>query len=397
VYLIYAKIRSLYKEERSSARKMICFFNSVRTWGGGEKWHYEMASRLHNKGWPVTLYTNRGSELKTRADSEKIPNYHLRINNLSFLNPFKIIRLGLHFRKLKIKTIVLNLPADLKTAGPAARLAGVRHIIYRRGSAIPIRDSILNRLLFKHVVDEVIANSMETQRTILSRNPGLISEDRIRIIYNGIDLKVFDGAKVSFSYRREQDEILIGNVGRLVKQKGQKYLIDLAINLKEKDLNFKILVAGEGKMETELASLVAKNKLQEQFSFVGFVHDIKGFMKAIDIFVLTSIWEGFGYVLVEAMACEVPIVAFETSSNPEIVAHERSGFLVPLFDMKAMTERVAQLMDDGQLRSDLGKEGRKRVETYFSFASTQREFEKLVSEYRPVLSKRQRRSYEKQL
>jgi len=107
-------------------------------------------------------------------------------------------------------------------------------------------------------------------------------------------------------------------------------------------------------------------------------------MKSIDIFVLTSIWEGFGYVLVEAMASKVPIVAFEISSNPEIVEHNLTGYLVPSFDMKAMTEKVAQLMDDEQLRLTIGREGRKRVENHFSFESTQQKFEKLLSEYRPL-------------
>jgi len=383
-FLKYTKLKNLYRERRENQKRGICFFNSVKTWGGGEKWHYEMANRLHEKGLPVMIYTNRISELKTRADLVGIPNYHLRINNLSFLNPFKIIKLAIHFRKLKIKTIVLNLSADVKAAGPAARLAGIPHIIYRRGSAIPIRNSILNRFLFRHVVHQVIANSMETQRTIMSRNPRLISEHRINIIYNGIDLAVFDEEKVDFSYKRENNEIIIGNVGRLVKQKGQKYLIDLAIRLKNKTSNFKILIAGEGKMETELTNLVSKNKLEEQFKFVGFVNDMKGFMKSIDIFVLTSIWEGFGYVLVEAMASQVPIVAFEISSNPEIVEHNLTGYLVPSFDMKAMTEKVAQLIDDEQLRLNIGREGRKRVEKHFSFESTQQNFEKLLSEYRPL-------------
>ena len=135
-------------------------------------------------------------------------------------------------------------------------------------------------------------------------------------------------------------------------------------------------------MENELANLVIENKLEDHFKFVGFVNDIKGFMKSIDIFVLTSIWEGFGYVLVEAMACKIPIVAFEVSSNPEIVEHNFTGYLVPLFDMEAMTDKVAQLMDDERLRLKMGREGRRRVEKHFSFESTQQNFENLLSEYR---------------
>jgi len=384
VFQKYVKLWNIYREERSSSSGTLCFFNSVKTWGGGEKWHFEMARRLHEKGLPLLIYTNWISELKTRADLAEIPNYQLNISNLSFLNPFKIVKLAIHFRKLKIESIVLNLSADLKLAGLAARLAGVPHIIYRRGSAIPIRNSILNRFLFRHVIHRVIANSRETQRTILSRNPRLISEDRISIIYNGIDLAVFDMDKKGFSYKRKTNEIIIGNVGRLVKQKGQKYLIDLAISLKKRSSNFKILIAGTGILEYELVNLISESKLEEHIEFVGFVNDIKGFMNSIDIFVLTSLWEGFGYVLLEAMACRVPIVAFDISSNPEIVEQNHTGYLVPLFDMKAMTEKVTKLMDDEQLRLNMGREGRKRVEEHFTFESTQQNFEKLLSELRAL-------------
>ena len=383
-FLKYLKLKNLYREKRQNQKTGICFFNSVKTWGGGEKWHFEMANRLHNKGLAVMVFTNKISELRARSDQAFIPNYNLRISNLSFLNPFKIIKLAIHFKKLKIKTIILNLSADVKLAGLAAKLAGIPHVIYRRGSAIPIRNSLLNRFLFEKVLHQVIANSAETQRTILSRNPKLINEHRINIIYNGINLPIFDGGKIEFSYKREKDEIIIGNAGRLVRQKGQKYLIDLAIRLKKKTSNFKILIAGEGKMEIELANLVTKNNLEKHFKFVGFVDDMKGFMHAIDIFILTSIWEGFGYVLIEAMASYIPVVAFDISSNPEIVEHNKTGYLVPSFDMKAMTEKVAQLIDDEKLRKELGKEGRKRVEKYFSIERTQKTLEKLLADYMPL-------------
>jgi len=383
-FLKYIKLKNLYRERIKAQKTGVCFFNSVKTWGGGEKWHFEMATRLHNKGLPVMIYTNKSSELRKRAVLANIPNYNLRINNLSFFNPFKIVKLAIQFKRLKIKTIILNLSADVKVAGLAAKLAGLPQIIYRRGSAIPIKNSLLNRFLLKRVVHQVIANSAETQRTILSKNPRLISEHRIEIIYNGINLPVYDQGKIEFSYRKDKDEVIIGNVGRLVKQKGQKYLIDLAIRLKKKTTNFKILIAGEGKKETELANLVAQYKLEKHFEFVGFVNDMKGFMNSIDIFVLTSIWEGFGYVLVEAMASKIPIVAFEISSNPEIVEHNKTGYLVPAFDMEAMTERVSHLIDDENLRKDIGEEGRLRVEKHFSIESTQRNLEKLLADYTPL-------------
>ena len=379
-FLKYIKLRNLYKTRAQETTGNICFFNSVKSWGGGEKWHFDMAFRLHRKNYPVVVITNNKSELKNRLENTGVPAFRFHISNLSFLNPFKVLRLAYKLRKLSVNTIIINLSADLKVAGIASRLAGVQHIIYRRGSAIPIRNTILNRYLFSSVVDEVIANSEETKRTILSRNPRLISSRKIKIIYNGINLQKYDNAPVKFQYKRKGDEIIIGNAGRLVKQKGQKYLLDIAEELKKSGYNIKFLIAGEGKMENELKNLVRKRKLSRVIEFVGFVDDMRGFMESVDIFVLTSIWEGFGYVIVEAMASRTPVVAFDISSNPEIIDENVTGFLVEPFDIKAMTACIEKLIQDPVLLKTMGEAGRKRVENLFSIDRTQEQLEMLLIE-----------------
>lgn len=380
-FLKYVKLKILYREKAQAERKYICFFNSVKAWGGGEKWHFEMASRLHQAGYPVRIFTNRKSDLKERTKETSIPLSSLAINNVSFLNPFKVLSLAISFRRLKVKTIIMNFSTDVKIAGIAARIARVPHVIYRRGSAIPIRNTVLNRYLFKSVVHEVIANSYETKRTILSRNSKLIPEKRIKIIYNGINLPRFDQSPVRYKYTRKGDEIIIGNAGRLVKQKGQKYLVDLALKLAKKDFNFKILIAGEGRMENELKALISDNNLNNYFEFAGFVDDMKGFMQSIDIFVLTSIWEGFGYVLVEAMACHKPVVAFDISSNPEIIEDKVTGYLVPPIDIEALEKKIIHLIEDQSLREKMGDNGRERVEKRFDIEQSQENLEILLKEY----------------
>ncbi len=80
----------------------------------------------------------------------------------------------------------MNLSADMKVAGMAAKLAGVKRIIYRHGSAIPTRNSLINRFLFRKVFDKVLANSFETKRTILANNASLIDPSKIRVIYNAL-------------------------------------------------------------------------------------------------------------------------------------------------------------------------------------------------------------------
>ena len=383
-FLKYIKLRNLYREQAKAERNKICFCNSVVSWGGGEKWHFDMAVRLHAKNYPVLVMTNKNSEIREKLKETTIPVINFRISNLSFINPVKIFIVTRAIKKAKIHTIILNLSTDLKIVGVASKLAGVPKVVYRRGSAIPIRNTFLNRFLFKHIVDEVIANSEETKRTIISRNPNLIEKSKIKIIYNGIYIDNFDAQNAVNIYNRENNEIVIGNAGRLVKQKGQKYLIDLALNLRKKGINFKIIIAGEGRMENELRTLVSKNDLDDRIQFIGFVEDMKSFMQSIDIFVLTSIWEGFGYVLVEAMACSKPVVAFRISSNPEVVQENETGFLVEPFDIDAMTEKVTKLVSDVQLREKMGIEGRKRVEKVFTFNRTLENFEKVLERYKAV-------------
>ncbi len=356
-------------------RKTICFFNTAKAWGGGEKWHYDMATRLDCERWRTIAAAHPDGELFSRLSNTTIPLFGVRASNLSFLDPFMRRKIGGLFVDEKIDTVIMNLPSDLKIAGPAAKQAGARNIVYRRGSAIPVRDSFLNRRLFGRVLTGIIANSAETKRTILKNNHRLIDPEKIAVIYNGIDLALWNGGAVSRIYRPRPGEIVIGNAGRLVKQKGQIYLLDLATVLSRRGLDFTILIAGEGPLKESLAKEVSRRGMGGRVIFTGFVHDMKSFMESIDLFVLPSLWEGFGYVLVEAMASGKPVVAFGHSSNAEIVEDGRSGSLVEGFDIESMADRVMELSRDPVLRRSFGENGRRRVESLFSIEKAVRNLE----------------------
>jgi len=352
--------------------------NSTKTWGGGEKWHLETACTLRDKGYEVSILALQGKDLFKRSLAAGIRTMPISISNISFINPFCLISLIQLFRHEKPDVLVLNFSADIKTAGIAAKWAGIKNIVYRRGSAIPIRDTLINRLLYKKIITHIIANSQETKRTILKNNRKLYPSDKISVIYNGIDLAQFDSLPDIQLFKRTDKEVLIGNVGRLVLQKGQKFLIEMAILLKKKDINFKILIAGEGPLETSLKETAAGAGVEDRIVFLGFINNVKAFMENIDIFVLPSIWEGFGYVLVEAMACRKPVVAFNISSNPEIITNNETGFLVDPLDITTFTQKVEYLSKDVNLCETLGKAGRKRVEEFFEIERTQKNVEALL-------------------
>lgn len=356
----------------------VFLINSTKTWGGGEKWHLETACTLKEKGHDITLLAHAGKDLYMRSLTAGIRTLPVSISNVSFLNPFSLIRLIRIFRKEKPDIVILNFSADVKTAGVAAKWAGIKHIVYRRGSAIPIRNTMINRLLYKKIITRIIANSEETKRTILQNNRNIFPEDHIIVIYNGIHLAQLDRLPQMPLYAKKNNEILIGNAGRLVLQKGQKYLIEMARLLKQKGIDFKILIAGEGPLEKSLRQMAINFKVEDHIVFLGFVDNVKAFMDNIDIFVLPSIWEGFGYVLVEAMACRKPVVAFKISSNPEIVVHNQTGYLIDPMDISAFTQKVEYLSKDLACCKSFGLAGRKRVEDLFDLEKTQKKVEVLL-------------------
>jgi len=357
----------------------VFFINSTKTWGGGEKWHFETACNLKSKGYNVAILALAGKELYERSLAAGIRTLPVSITNISFINPFCLIALIRLFRNEKPDVVILNFSADIKTAGMAAKCAGIKNIIYRRGSAIPIRNTFINRLLYKTIVTYIIANSEETRRTILQNNQKLFPPEKITVIYNGIDLAQIDGLPDTKIFQRKDKEILIGNVGRLVLQKGQKYLIEMALLLKNHNIDFKILIGGEGPLEASLKQKAVEAGVDDRMVFMGFINNIKAFMSTIDIFVLTSIWEGFGYVLVEAMACRKPVVAFNISSNPEIVENNITGFLIDPMDITAFTEKVEYLSRYPDICYTLGMAGRKRVEDGFELNRNQKKVEVLLS------------------
>jgi glycosyltransferase involved in cell wall biosynthesis len=303
----------------------------------------------------------------------------VKISNLSFLNPRKVQSLKKIFLKEEIDTIIMNLPADLKSAGLAAKKAGIPNRIYRRGSAIPIKNTFINRYLFSEVVSRVIVNSGKTAETILENNARLIDKKRIEIIYNGIDLKSYDSFKGRL-YEPKEDEVVIGNLGRLSEQKCQNLLIEMAAILRQKGLKFTLLIGGTGEKDPELRQLVKNHKLDDFVRFLGFVEVSREFMNSIDIFVLTSKWEGFGYVLVEAAAAGLPVVAFDVSSNPEVVEDNRTGELVVPFDINEMANEVEILAQDRLKRIALGTAGRIMVEEKFQFDQSLEKLKNLLAQ-----------------
>jgi glycosyltransferase involved in cell wall biosynthesis len=355
----------------------ICFFNATPFWGGGEKLHLEYAIEFKKRNYAVCIVSKEDSPLYKESLKNKIETKAFTIGNLSFLNKKKQLRLVKYFLEAKIDTVFISASPDLKIASFAAKKAGVKNIIYLRGLAAPIKNTFLNRKILNKAVTHIIANSQETKKKVLGNFNNKELDEKVKVIYHGIDLEIYDkeAKNQQVVYERIGNELIIGNAGRLTKQKGQVHLIEVAKKLKEKGVDFKLLIAGSGEEEERLKAQTLAYGLKEEVVFLGFVKHMEGFMKTLDVFVLTSVWEGFGYVLVEAMAAGKPVIAFDITSNPEIVSNKNTGYLVPHPNETFFTNKIIALNLSPELRDELGENGRKRVETKFQLAQIIQEIE----------------------
>lgn len=344
----------------------IGFFNSIASWGGGEKWHFEAAIHFAKLGHEVYFFGDQNSKLRTKLlDYPQITFVVVNLTNFSFLNPVKRYSLTAKFKELKLKTLLINNPKDLKIAAYAAHTAGIPRIIYRRGSAIPIKNTFLNQRIFTHYVTDVLANSLATKRTILINNQNLFPEEKIKVIYNPIDIDAFDRSSYQkIVPKREPDELIIGNLARLSPEKNQKLLIDLSVVLSEQNIKHQIYITGKGESEKELKAYNEKRGTAKNVHFLAFTDSPKSFLTDIDIFILPSQWEGFGYVLAEASLAEKPVIAFTNSSGPELVVDNVSGFLTDLNNIPQIVEKVKKLQD-AELRQKMGAAGRQYVHQSF--------------------------------
>jgi glycosyltransferase involved in cell wall biosynthesis len=338
----------------------ICFFNTACSWGGGEKWHFDMAQTLSNRGYECIIAGNPKSELLERAKNSGIPIYPIILNNLSFLNIFKINRIKSFFENQKIDAVILNLPNDLKTAGIAAKSAGLTKIVYRRGSPLPINDNALNSYLFRSVITDVIANSKETKRSILEKNPLLIAPERISVVYNGIDISKFEPAKSN----RNNEVFTIGSAGRLSNEKNFESLLNIAKIIISKGYKIQLKIAGTGFLKDELITKAEALGIGGSVDFCGFVEDISAFMQSIDVFASTSQWEGFGYVRLEAMAAITPVIAYDISSASEIISHQRTGILVPFNDENKFADEIIDFIENPENRQTIAKNGKEFAEKF---------------------------------
>ena len=217
--------------------------------------------------------------------------------------------------------------------------------------------------------DLIIAISDHIARFTVAR--GVRHPARVRRVYHGLEPPVTralerEGQRIRSELGISAGAFLVGNVGRLALQKGQRHLIAAMPLLLERVPRAHAIIAGGGDLEEFLKELADEMGVAERVHVLGPRKDVPALMHAIDVFAMPSIWEGFGLVLLEAMAAGRPIVASRVATIPEVVVDGETGILVPAGDPLALAEALATLADQPSLARQYGEAGRERLRGRFS-------------------------------
>jgi glycosyltransferase involved in cell wall biosynthesis len=221
----------------------------------------------------------------------------------------------------------------------------------------------------------------EATRRILVKTL-LIENKAIRTIPNGVDVSLFACEKKVTRIKSEmgipESSLIIGTVGRLVKEKGIDNYLRAAALIRKKLPDVRFVVVGDGPCRHELSAMVADLGLGDSVSLLGMRDDVPELLTTFDLFLLTSNRESFGISLVEAMASGVPVLAFSVDGVPEIV-DERCGVLLSPGDVEGLAEQAIALLLNEDRRHILAAACRVQAEK-FSIQTASRQVYQLYTE-----------------
>ncbi len=196
--------------------------------------------------------------------------------------------------------------------------------------------------------DNLTVAECEASRSFLVQDQGYPPK-QVKVIYNGIGTAEHNWTQEEkIAFRRKlkikENSFLIGTAGRLHKQKNHAVLID-AVSLLQAQTNVQCIIFGEGPERGALETQIKTLGLEGKVILAGEKENASSFFPALDAFILSSNWEGFPSVILEAMEAKTPVIATAVDGVPEIIQEGFNGFLVPPQNPKALANAISRLID----------------------------------------------------
>jgi glycosyltransferase involved in cell wall biosynthesis len=324
---------------------------------GAERSTMALSRGLAARGHRIWLLIKDGSPMIGAAAREGIDVTGVRIAGK--LNLFAAPRLMRWIKRHRVDLVATQLSTASLWGSIAAKMLGVPCVATVRA---------LNTKTCYLLADRIIVVSNAVKKHLTDQG---IAPEKIRVVYNGIDLDRFQpvsdlaGAKRAIGF--EPNDLIVGVTAHLTRKKGHKYFLEAASRVAAQNPRAKFLFVGDGREREALEEQVRAAKLDSKVTFAGFQDNVLPYVAAMDVLVLPTIGkEGFGRVLVEAGAMEKAVISTEIGGTAEVVAHGVSGLVVEAGAVDALAQAMLLLLDDEWLRVQMGRAGRKRALELFS-------------------------------
>ena len=339
--------------------------DTARTWRGGQSQVLTTVMGLRSLGHRTLLVAHSDGELRQRA---KEGLDLLALAPKTEMDLTAAWRLSRILKQLKPDIVHAHDPHGVAMAGLALSMStqlAKPPLVAARRVDFHLRGSSLSRWKYRQVDCFLCASEAIRQMLIGDGVPAA----RAVTVHEGIDLERVEAAPPANLHAElwlPHQAPIVGNVAALVAHKGQRHLVEAARLVLPQVPDARFVIAGEGELRPALERQIKDHHLEKHVLLAGFRPDVLSLHKAFDIFVMSSVTEGLGTSLLDAMAAGKPVVATTAGGIPEVVVDGETGFLVPPRDHDAMAGAIVTLLKDDALRQRMGEAGRARVRRIFS-------------------------------
>jgi len=342
--------------------------DTARTWRGGQNQVLLTVNGLRSLGQRAALVAHPDGELRRRADEglELIP-----IASRTEMDLTAAWRLARVIKRLKPDVIHAHDPHGVAMASLALSLGSGSSpgrspaLVVARRVDFHLKGNSFSR--WKHrQVDCFIAASNAIRAMLVADG---VPESKVVTVHEGIDVEHVLAAppvNVHETFFLPHHAPVVGNVGALVPHKGQRHLIEAAHLVVQQLPDVRFVILGEGELREHLERLIREHHLEKNVLLPGFRVDVLGCIKGFDLFVMSSVTEGLGTSLLDAMACSKAIVASKAGGIPEVVDDRVTGILVEPRDHHGLAAAIVKLISDEQDRQRMATAGFERVSARFT-------------------------------
>ncbi len=382
---------ALTRHSDSKLRVLTLALDAGSGYGGAEKLAYEFALRLDPARIQSYLCTIR-VPFPDRSDATERDRRELRAAGVQQielaqtsafpLRPAPWHELYRILRQESIDILHAHMPRASVPGAVLARLARVPVVIsHEHGSSI--EGKRIRPLLDRHVVARlstvVLAVSEWDRRQLIELER--IPVDRVAVLHNGIPEPPEARGDVRAELGIDPGEPLIGAVGRLYEQKGYDFLVPAVAQLKREGRRLRCIIVGLGPEEQALRKQVVELGVADEVALIGRRSDPADVIRALDVALLPSRWEGSPLVLMEYMALAAPIVATAVGGVPEMMDDGVHGLLVAPRDPAQLATAIGRLLDDRELAARLGRAARARQQAQYDLSVVVDRLEELYVAY----------------